>query len=474
MSHLANLISRFKPKKKYSSPSGAFNITVDGIMVGLPEDFVNEDGSVKVPIENFLQDISVLRSAWVSAGTDLKRVEEKNQGLINFLRRDRHVSPSETVVRLRISCPVPFAIPLFHLFCSVNEQSGRYGEISTEFFQPPPGLDESASELYAEAFTTSKRYYARALSLGCANEQARFFLCSGFYTAFYFLISLRELQDFLSQEANYRNIYTQSHSDEFCEIFGLFHDIMKDLFPWSYEAYERFPHTTDFKRLVQTVSKLPEPIISNSLWGKGGIDLLETYGNDELMLDAWERAYDDPRKALGLGGRIYRLTCPIHTYRQWVRHRSCHNSLQTIDFDHIVQSQLFYEPSQWTTQKGKIGAYVYAPAEENIQAELKDMLTRFTDEMSEIYQSLSFGSNSQLASLVLPYTYFVSALRNETYLGASNFDSLRRDSHAQSDIRIGAEVMALWWEHSHPGTFAKHMSELYYGDQGWPGVDQQT
>jgi hypothetical protein len=86
-------------------------------------------------------DLSVVNGARVSFGTRRTRMEERDEGLIRFLMRDRHGSPFEhNFFRFHVKCPI-FVTREWqrHRIGSFNERSARYSEMPEEFYVPAAG-----------------------------------------------------------------------------------------------------------------------------------------------------------------------------------------------------------------------------------------------------------------------------------------------------------------------------------------------
>ena len=97
----------------------------------LDDGFVRLDGSMG-------DDLSVVNAARVSFGSRADVLDERNQGLIRFLMRERHGTPFEhNAFRFHIRCPIFVAREWFrHRVGSFNELSGRYTELPEAFYVP--------------------------------------------------------------------------------------------------------------------------------------------------------------------------------------------------------------------------------------------------------------------------------------------------------------------------------------------------
>src|SRR5581483_4577088 len=84
-------------------------------------------------------DEDVERAARVSYGYGTRRTSE-TRGLIRYLRRHRHTTPSE-MVELKFHCAMPMFVArqwIRHRSANVNEYSGRYSLLPLLFYSPAP------------------------------------------------------------------------------------------------------------------------------------------------------------------------------------------------------------------------------------------------------------------------------------------------------------------------------------------------
>lgn len=147
--------------------------------------------------------------------------EKKNQGLINFLMRDRHGSPFEHgSFTFRISAPI-FVVREFmrhRAGMSYNEESGRYKELEPVFYVPAgdrPLVQVGKAGQYdfepgtyrqymrtnlclREAYEATWESYRGMLVAGVAREVARSVLSVGIFSTFYVTCNPRSLMHFLS------------------------------------------------------------------------------------------------------------------------------------------------------------------------------------------------------------------------------------------------------------------------------------
>jgi len=108
-------------------------ITTDDRIDVLDHGFVRLDACMA-------DDLSVVNSARVSFAQHSSEMTEREEGLIRFLIRERHGSPTEhNAFRFHIKCPI-FVCREWqrHRIGSFNEWSARYSQLDAEFYLPEP------------------------------------------------------------------------------------------------------------------------------------------------------------------------------------------------------------------------------------------------------------------------------------------------------------------------------------------------
>jgi thymidylate synthase (FAD) len=194
----------------------------------MPE--VLPDGSIPVLDHGFVRlddamadDLSVVNSARVSFGRQVKEMSDADAGLIRFLMRDRHGTPFEhNAFRFHIRCPLFVAREWFrHRIGSFNEFSMRYARATDDFYVPDPEdvrtqvgkpgaysfdpvdpeLAEATREELRAVYETAYATYERLVEQGVARELARAALPIGVYTEFYWTVNARALMNFVSLRA---------------------------------------------------------------------------------------------------------------------------------------------------------------------------------------------------------------------------------------------------------------------------------
>jgi thymidylate synthase (FAD) len=166
-------------------------------------------------------DLHIVNNARVSFDQESDEFTAKERGLLNFLMRERHGSPWESVVfRFDVKAPI-FVIREWqrHRVGSFNEQSARYSQVPDHYYVPErdhlrqqvgkpgsysfePITDDSAADEAIALLETTQREafdaYHRMLELGLAKELARTVLPVGMFSRMKWTVNLRALFNFLS------------------------------------------------------------------------------------------------------------------------------------------------------------------------------------------------------------------------------------------------------------------------------------
>lgn len=198
-------------------------------------------------------DESIERAARVSYGYGTRK-RSATRGLVRYLRRHRHTTPSE-MVELKFHCAMPMFVArqwIRHRTASVNEYSARYSLMPLLFYTPKPGdfalqstqnnqgrQGEAASaELYADAVRRwnalredSAGAYSWMLEQDVARELARIDLPLSTYTQWYWKIDLHNLLHFLSLRVD---PHAQFEIQAFARVMA---GMLKRVAPLTYEAW---------------------------------------------------------------------------------------------------------------------------------------------------------------------------------------------------------------------------------------------
>ncbi len=198
-------------------------------------------------------DEDVERAARVSYGYGTRKVSQ-TRGLVRYLRRHHHTTPSE-MVELKFHCAMPMFVArqwIRHRTASINEYSGRYSLMPLLFYKPDlenfalqsplnhqGRTPESASpELYRRVIEHWERVrdeastgYRWMVEEDVARELARIDLPLSTYTQWYWKIDLHNLFHFLTLRAD---PHAQWEIQEFARVMA---GMLKRVAPLSYEAW---------------------------------------------------------------------------------------------------------------------------------------------------------------------------------------------------------------------------------------------
>lgn len=180
------------------------------------------DQSTVELIKHNASDEDVAYAAWVSNFGDEARDRDTTriEGLINFLYREKHMSPFEHgSFTFFVDTPIFVAREFMrHRTWSYNETSGRYKQLEPRFYLAPddrPLVQEGKVGAYTfvpgndwqnkvKNYATMKAYkvvwlmYLMMLRVGIAKEVARNVLPVGIFTQFYATANPRNVMQFLT------------------------------------------------------------------------------------------------------------------------------------------------------------------------------------------------------------------------------------------------------------------------------------
>ena len=198
-------------------------------------------------------DESIEQAARVSYGYGTRK-SSQTRGLVRYLRRHRHTTPSE-MVELKFHCAMPMFVArqwIRHRTVSVNEYSARYSLMPLLFYRPdyqdfatqsasnrqgregesaPREVYEEAVRRWEEVRALSSEAYGWLVEEDVARELARIDLPLSTYTQWYWKIDLHNLFHFLSLRAD---SHAQWEIQEFARVMA---GMMKRVAPLSYEAW---------------------------------------------------------------------------------------------------------------------------------------------------------------------------------------------------------------------------------------------
>jgi len=198
-------------------------------------------------------DECIERAARVSYGYGTRK-QSQTRGLLRYLRRHKHTTPSE-MVELKFHCCMPIFIArqwIRHRTANVNEYSGRYSLIPMLFYTPEAeqlqtqsarnnqgrsgrAVDASvhaeAVRRWNEARRATVEGYEWLTGQEIARELARIDLPLSTYTQWYWKIDLHNLLHFLTLRVDG---HAQWEIQEFGRVMA---GMLKRVAPLSYEAW---------------------------------------------------------------------------------------------------------------------------------------------------------------------------------------------------------------------------------------------
>lgn len=201
-------------------------------------------------------DSSIVQSARVSYGKGTKSVREDTT-LIRYLMRHQHTSPFEMVeLKFHIRLPIFVARQwIRHRTANVNEYSGRYSEMTDDFYIPEQNQIRTQDEVNKQGRsdkqiddTTAREVlqsmqqhqkdsydeYLNYLDKEVAREIARINLPLSSYTEWYWKIDLHNLFRFLKLRLDW---HAQYEIRVYAEAIA---NIIKELYPISFQAFSDY------------------------------------------------------------------------------------------------------------------------------------------------------------------------------------------------------------------------------------------
>lgn len=198
-------------------------------------------------------DEDIERAARVSYGAGTRK-QSDTRGLLRYLRRHKHTTPTE-MVELKFHCAMPIFIArqwIRHRTANVNEASGRYSLMPMLFYTPENAQLKHQStsnkqgragapvtpedyKRYAQKWAASRQatveHYQSMTQEDVARELARIDLPLSTYTQWYWKIDLHNLLHFLT-------LRVDSHAQWEIQEFGrVMAGMVKRVSPLTYEAW---------------------------------------------------------------------------------------------------------------------------------------------------------------------------------------------------------------------------------------------
>src|SRR3954452_24474368 len=198
-------------------------------------------------------DEDIERAARVSYGYGTRK-QSVTRGLLRYLRRHKHTTPSE-MVELKFHCCMPMFIArqwIRHRTASVNEYSGRYSLVPMLFYTPEEAqmqtqskrnnqgrsvqavgrdLSDETQRRWSAIRRASTDAYGWLTENQVARELARIDLPLSTYTQWYWKIDLHNLLHFLTLRVD---AHAQWEIQEYGRVMA---GMLKRVAPLSYEAW---------------------------------------------------------------------------------------------------------------------------------------------------------------------------------------------------------------------------------------------
>lgn len=230
---------------------------------------VLDHGFVRL-VDSMGDDSSVVEGARVSYGKGTKTVNE-DRGLIRYLMRMWHTSPSELVdFKFHIKCPIFVMRQLVrHRTASLSEYSGRYSIMTDDCYVPEldrittqsknnkqgssddvlPNAQEIQDRMKEQIKDDIENYH-EYLDDDLAREIARINLPVSNYTEFYWKINMHNLFHFL-------RLRLDSHAQYEIRVFAeAIYELIKPIVPMSCEAFEDYRlHSESMSRMEMELLK---------------------------------------------------------------------------------------------------------------------------------------------------------------------------------------------------------------------------
>lgn len=200
-------------------------------------------------------DNRIVQTARVSYGEGTKTVRE-DAALIDYLMRHQHTSPFEHVV-LELHCKMPIFVArqwIRHRTARLNEVSGRYSVMDSEFYVPDPAQinrqssdnkqgrssDDVPAALRQKVIDIIRRdqgtlyaSYEELIQDDIARELARINLPVSLYTQWYWQMDLHNLFHFIKLRAD---AHAQWEIRQYANVIG---KIARAVAPHAYASFER-------------------------------------------------------------------------------------------------------------------------------------------------------------------------------------------------------------------------------------------
>jgi len=273
---------------------------------------VHDNGFV-VLVDHMGSDADIAEAARISYGQGTKTIND-DRNLIRYLMRHQHTTPFEMCeVKFMIKMPIFIMRQLVrHRTASINEYSGRYSEMSDEFYVPDTEYLAPQSQTNRQGrdgdmdIGTKVRVLARIehvnkisydayqdqLEDDLSRELARITLPLNNYTIIYWKANLKNFLHMIRLRAD-------SHAQQEIQDFAnAMYELARPLFPLACEAWEDYQQ--DGMYLSRQERALLNRIIDKNRWFDYTSDMRTDKGIREQH-GISQRELDEFRTKFGLG-----------------------------------------------------------------------------------------------------------------------------------------------------------------------------
>ena len=279
-------------------------------------------------VDHMGNDSSIVQAARVSYGSGTKKVSE-DRGLIRYLLKHAHTTPMEMVeLKFHMKLPIFVARQLVrHRTASINEYSGRYSEMTDEFYtpeleriQPQSQLNKQGSDgklhpreseyiheqieqhnaksydVYGDVLANPDtcvkfKYDAPDQEIkrqGASRELSRIVLPVSNYTEWYWKIDLHNLIHFLK-------LRMDSHAQYEIQVYAkAMYELIKPIVPIAAEAAE------DYVFQAVTLSRMEKNLLidlvaaakHNGITLGDDATIMKNYGLGKREMDEFKEKFD--------------------------------------------------------------------------------------------------------------------------------------------------------------------------------------
>lgn len=222
-------------------------------------------------------------------------------------------------------------------------------------------------------------------------------------------------------------------------------------------------------------------LTETSVLDKGFVKLVDFMGGDQAVVQAARVSFgkgetepERDRKLLEflLANRHetpfehsvfkFHIKCPIFVARQWFRHRIA--SYNEISGRYTTMQEEFCLPDRLRSQKTRNYKFEELPDEKN-QALLKEIDGYYQQAYSLYQRLLQEGVAKEHARIVLPLALYTQFYWTVNARSLMNFLSLRMDEHAQYEIRLYADAIAVVFQQWMPWTHEAFLRYAVHGEK---------